>query len=151
MMGLVGLMVGGVVRVVIGVALRGLLVAREAVAGTAAATQRVGDGRHFHVGRRLRRRVGLDVREGGRVHARVLRTVLRGEAAVAAVGARRGAGARRSRQREPVGATVRRAVPARAVPVLRPRRGGRRRRFARCRIRQRPYLWFRCRNRHAAI
>lgn len=161
MVRLVGLVVvgrAGVVMIVVVVAVRRVLVPREAVAAaTAPAAQRVGHARHLHVGRRLRRRVRLHVGESGGVYARVLRAVLRArEPAVPAVRAARRAGRRSRWQREPVGAAVGRGRalrPAPAIRVLRvrPRLRGWRRRLARGRVRQRPYLRLRRRNRHAAV
>lgn len=132
-------------RVVVGIAVRRLLVPWEAV-GCAAATaaERVGHIRQLHVGRRLRRRVRLHVGESGGVQARMLRTVLHTrEATVACIGTAGGAGGRRGRQSEPVGGGVRRDVAlhaATAVRVLRPRLRRRRGRLARRCVRQRPYL-----------
>lgn len=152
-MGLVGLMaVGAVVWIVVGVALRRLLVPWEAIAGAAAAAERVRHARHLHVRRGLGGRVGLHVREGGRVDAGVLPAVLAArEAAVAAVGAASGTRRRRGRQGEAVGATVGGRSALRPVGVLRPGLRGRRRSLARRRVRQRPDFGLRRRDGHAAV
>lgn len=143
--------VGRMVWIVVGIAMRRVLLAREAVSTTRSAPQRVGHARHFHVRWRLRRCVRLQIGERAGMHARVVRTVLPTREPAAAItrirAGVRGAGGCRRRQREPALSSAVRRRPLRtsastsgSVPVLRPRLCRWWGRLARCRVCQRPDL-----------